>query len=432
MDMNSIRSVRGRVPVFILLGIVALSAACAGHDVTSPVLDASLSINSGGQTVFVVQQTLPLTATVRDSSGATLTGQTVTWASSDTTVASVSKSGLVSGRSPGAVTITAACDGTKATVLLTVVAPIAVVSVNLATPGTVAVGGSMQVYATAVATNGDTTTGLPVTWSSSNTSLATVAPFNTFIANVSAIAAGNVSITATVAGVSGSNTVTAVPLSAVASVKLSPGTVTFVAGALGFGAGTQMVVFATDAAENPVLGVPVAWSISDTSAATISPTGLITPNAAVFYGSMATATVTATAAGFSVSIPVFVCPAVASIAVSTTAIDLSVGQSITLVATVLDVHGNPERVPLSSEIVFPNGRVVTTQRVGLDSVLVTGVSPGTASLDFFYGTVQSPTVAITVGGAASSAARDDRLSAHDRGRGQLRLAPGSSRRPARG
>ena len=425
--MDSIRSFSGRMQDFVLLGAVAFGAACASHEPTSPVLDASLSITSGGQSVFEVLQTLQLTATVRDSSGATLTGQSVRWASSDTTVASVSTTGVVTGKSPGSVSITATCDGTQATISLTVAPPIAEVFVGEAPPGDLAVGGSMHVYATAVAANGDTISGLPVTWSSSNTSLATVAPFNIFIANVTAVAAGNVSITATVAGVSGSTTVTAVPLSAVASVRLTPATVTIVAGPVGFGAGTQMALFAADAYGNPVLGVPVAWSISDTSAATISQTGLITPNPAVFYGSMATATVTATVAGLSASSKVFVCPPVASIAVSTTAINLTVGQSIALVVTVLDAHGNPDRVPLTSEIMFPNGRVVTLQSAGIDTLLVTGVAPGTATLVIIEGTVQSKTVAITVSSAVSSAARDDRLVPRDRSRSQLQLSPEQTR-----
>ena len=217
--MDSIRSVRGRVHVIVLLGAVAFGAACASHEPTSPAFDdVSLSITSGGQNVFEVQQTLQLTAIVRDSSGATLTGQSVRWASSDTTIATVSTTGVVTGKNLGSVVITATCDGAQSTIPLTVEPPIVEVLVSLATPGTLALGGSMQVFATAVTTSSDTITGLPVTWSSSNTSLATVAPFTTFVANVSAVAPGNVSITATVAGVSGSTAVTVVPLSAVASV----------------------------------------------------------------------------------------------------------------------------------------------------------------------------------------------------------------------
>ena len=95
--MNSIRFRLDRALRFVLLTAVASSAACSGHEPTSPIVGASLSISSGGQTVLVVQQTLQLTATVRDSGGAAVTGQSVLWTSSDSTVASVSSGGVVTG-----------------------------------------------------------------------------------------------------------------------------------------------------------------------------------------------------------------------------------------------------------------------------------------------------------------------------------------------
>jgi uncharacterized protein YjdB len=428
--MDSIRFFSERVQRFVLLAAIAFSSACASHEPTSPLLDASLSITSGGQSIFEIHQTLQLTAIVRDTSGATLAGQSVRWASSDTTIASVSTTGVVTGKNAGSVIITATCDGTQATIPLTVAPPIAGVFVAEAPVGELAVGGSMQVYATAVAANGDTITGLPASWSSSNNSLATVAPFNIFVANVSAVTAGNVSITATVAGVSGSTTVSVVPLAAATSVRLNPATVTIVAGPVGFGAGTQMALFVTDANGNQILGVPIAWSISDTSAATISATGLITPNPAVFYASMATAAVTAAVAGMTASSSVFVCPPVASISVSTTAMGLSVGQTIKLAASALDAHGHLERVALASAIAFPNVRVVTLQSAGIDTLLVTGVAPGNATLVFSYGTVQSQAVAITVGSTESSVERDDRLSILGEGLFVAsRVHPVPSRRP---
>ncbi|PYO96033.1 MAG: Ig domain-containing protein, partial [Gemmatimonadetes bacterium] len=47
-----------------------------------------------------VGQTVQLTATPKDSAGSTLTGRTVTWTSSNTSVAIVSPSGQVSGVTP--------------------------------------------------------------------------------------------------------------------------------------------------------------------------------------------------------------------------------------------------------------------------------------------------------------------------------------------
>jgi hypothetical protein len=55
----------------------------------------------------MVSQTVQLTATVVDSTGTPTAGPAVTWAASDTTVATVSASGLVTGVAVGGVTITA-------------------------------------------------------------------------------------------------------------------------------------------------------------------------------------------------------------------------------------------------------------------------------------------------------------------------------------
>jgi alpha-amylase len=132
---------------------VALSAACAKRDVTAPVLDASVAISFSGRGVLVVQQALQLTATVHDTSGATLTRQTVQWTSADTTVATVSSSGLVTAGAPGTVVITATSDGGVAATTLTVVPHVSQVSVFLEPVGYLAVGGSMYVGVTALAAN---------------------------------------------------------------------------------------------------------------------------------------------------------------------------------------------------------------------------------------------------------------------------------------
>src|SRR2546423_5932983 len=70
-------------------------SAAASVTVTSmPV--ASIQVSPASANVFV-GQTLPLTATTKDSAGTTLTGRPVTWASGNPSVATVSSSGQVAG-----------------------------------------------------------------------------------------------------------------------------------------------------------------------------------------------------------------------------------------------------------------------------------------------------------------------------------------------
>src|SRR5207245_1477936 len=64
--------------------------------------------------------TLQLTATTKDSAGNTLTGRAVTWASSNTTVAGVSGTGLVTGLVTGSATLTATSEGKSGTSVITV------------------------------------------------------------------------------------------------------------------------------------------------------------------------------------------------------------------------------------------------------------------------------------------------------------------------
>lgn len=61
-----------------------------------------------------------LTATVKDPQDVTLTGRTVTWQSSNGSIATVSASGLVTGVAAGSCTITATCEGIPGTSALTV------------------------------------------------------------------------------------------------------------------------------------------------------------------------------------------------------------------------------------------------------------------------------------------------------------------------
>jgi len=78
-----------------------------------------LELNPSSGSV-IVGATLQLTATTKDASGNVLTGRSVTWSSSSTSVAAVSSTGLVTGAAPGAATITATSEGKSATAQISV------------------------------------------------------------------------------------------------------------------------------------------------------------------------------------------------------------------------------------------------------------------------------------------------------------------------
>jgi len=91
----------------------------------APVATVSVSLSSTLQ----VKQTAQATATLKDASGNVLSGQTVAWTSSNTSVATVSASGLVTAGAAGSATITATSGGKTGSAALTVTAAVAVTGV---------------------------------------------------------------------------------------------------------------------------------------------------------------------------------------------------------------------------------------------------------------------------------------------------------------
>ena len=94
----------------------------------APVASVTVSPASGSLTVGATQQ---LSATLKDALGNTLTGRTITWASSTPAVATVNGSGLVTALAAGSATITVTSEGKIGSATITVTDPV------VTNPGTV-------------------------------------------------------------------------------------------------------------------------------------------------------------------------------------------------------------------------------------------------------------------------------------------------------
>lgn len=140
----------------------------------------SATINNG--------ETLQLTATVTPSS----VSQAVTWSSSNTAVATVSSSGVVTAKGPGMVNITATTtDGSNLSASCAVTVRQLVTGITMSpTEASVAIGNTLQLTATVTPSNASNKA---LTWTSSNTSVATVNSSGL----VTAKAVGTATITAT-------------------------------------------------------------------------------------------------------------------------------------------------------------------------------------------------------------------------------------------
>ena len=219
----------------VLVGLVAAAAiiaACSSDNTTAtppvvasvtmvPALDTAL----GGDTMLVIP-TAQLAAVLKDANGNVLsviqTGQTVDWTSSAPSVARVGQNGKVRGVTLGLATITAAIEGKSNSAAITVDSLLIVATVHV-TPATdsVRVDSTVTLRAWPLDAIGDTLTAAFTIWTSSDTSVAIVtnadtaqatlgvAPGNT--AQVKGRAAGTVTITAKVAGVSGTGSMKVKP-----------------------------------------------------------------------------------------------------------------------------------------------------------------------------------------------------------------------------
>jgi uncharacterized protein YjdB len=174
-----------------------------------PVATVRLTPDSTG--VFV-GATTTLRAALLDAAGDTIRQRTATISIdplSDTTIATVSATGVVTGVRVGTVRVVAAREGKADTSKVTVtLRPVNTVTVTPADT-TVRVGNTVQLTATLRAANNAVVTGRPITWASSDDLIASVNGSGL----VTGVAASNqfVTITATSEGKSGSARVIVVP-----------------------------------------------------------------------------------------------------------------------------------------------------------------------------------------------------------------------------
>ena len=178
-----------------------LGAGCGGSDgtgpkpIAQPLPVATVVVTPGVDTV-VAADSCPLIATPQDSGGHALTHRSVSWSTSNASVATVSAAGYVHGQALGVATITATVEGRTATATITV-APVITVLPDL--PSLFA-GDTLQLRSVLTDATGATLPGGgTVAWTSGVPATASVSSSGI----VSAHAAGIVTVTASVAGATG-------------------------------------------------------------------------------------------------------------------------------------------------------------------------------------------------------------------------------------
>ena len=147
-----------RLPLRLLLVPILILACGEGEpDVVAPApVPTTLAITPPSAVLASLGQTVQLTATVRDQTGALMTGVAVNWASSDGGVATVDASGLVTAVEDGAANITATVRGGGASGSAAITVEQQIVEVRLTPDPRVfsAIGQTLQMSAEALDANG--------------------------------------------------------------------------------------------------------------------------------------------------------------------------------------------------------------------------------------------------------------------------------------
>ncbi|MEO8201513.1 MAG: Ig-like domain-containing protein [Gemmatimonadota bacterium] len=271
----------------VTMGSVTITAQSEGKSGTATVTvlagDPASIVISPSPVTLVFGDSTQLSAVVRDIAGDTLSGQSVSWSSSDQGVAVVSPTGLVTSVTVGTAIITASHGGITTTDTVTV-NPIPVASVAVSPQALhLGVGSEVQLSAVPEDSHGHAVLNRPITWSSSDSSVATVSSTGL----VTGVAPGNVSIVAQSDSGNGASNIIVDP-DVVATTIVSPGT-----SSVGAGLAVQLTAITLGSNGDTLPGRNITWSSSTPGIASVDSNGLVT-------GAVAgTTTINATSEGVS-------------------------------------------------------------------------------------------------------------------------------------
>ena len=304
-------------------------------------------------------ETVTLTATVKPVDA---TDKTVTWSTSDSSVATVDN-GVVTAIKVGSATITAKAGDKSATCSISVV-PTLVTSVTLdQTNASLRVGETVTLTATV---KPDDATDNSVTWSTSDASVATVDN-----GVVTAKKVGSATITAKVSDKSATCSISVVP-TPVTSVTLNKANASLKVG--------ETISLTATVKPDDATDKTVTWETSEASVATITD-GVVT---AIKLGS---ATITAKAGDKSAVCAITVIPTpVTSVTLNQPSASLKVGETVTLTATVKPDDATDKTVTWTTS----DASVAT-----VDNGMVIAKKVGSATITAKAGSI-SATCAITI------------------------------------
>jgi trimeric autotransporter adhesin len=331
-------------------------------------------------------QQFTATGTFSDNTTQDITG-TVVWSASPTSVASITVSGLATGKDLGTFTVTATSGSINNTVSATVKATdlssIAVLPAN----STIAQNTTAQFTATGTFTDGSThnLTDL-VTWTSSNTTAVSISSIG--VAMGKTPTSSPVTITAALGSISGTTTLT-VSDATIVSIAVSPAGRTIAPG-------TELAFTATGTfsdSSTQVITQDVTWTSSNTAVATVGAVGVVT---GVGQGS---ADIIATFGGKSGQTLLTVSSAtLESIALSPSTAIMAPASTLSLSATGTFSDGSTQVITDAVTWSSSANNVATVSSFGQ----VTGQSAGTATITAQQGSVTGTAALVVASSTLSS------------------------------
>lgn len=303
--------------LFLILAYFAIASCGGGGGGDKPdgpitpdvVAVTSVTLSKTSQELEI-GNTFQLTATVNPSNA---TNKHVDWVSSNSAVATVTPTGLVTAKSEGTANITATADGKSAVCKVTVKKPaVPVASVELdKTDVTLDAEETVILKATV---KPDDATDKTITWASSNTSVATVDNNG----KVTGIDNGTVNITATSGGKTATCKVTVIVQVKSITLDITSETIAV---------GKEPLTLTATVNPSNAADKTVTWTSSNPSVATVD-------RGAVTAVNSGTATITAEASGKTATCEITVIILVESVTLNKTELIIKEGVSETLVATV--------------------------------------------------------------------------------------------------
>jgi uncharacterized protein YjdB len=334
----------------------------------------------GNARSLLLDSTLALTASATPSNA---TNKTISWSSSNISVATVSSLGVVSGISTGSVRITAStADGFTSTIDLTVTY-ISVTGISAISGGS-SVTGDSTITLSASVTPGNATN-QTIMWSSDASGVASVDASGV----VSGVSAGTATITATTAngGFTATKSITVTkPVTGISAIS-------------GDSSVTEGSTITLSASVTPgdATNQTITWSSDASGVAYVDPSGVVTGVSA------GTATITATTADGSYTatksidvIPSFV--AVTGVTLDDTAFTKYVGETMQLTATVSPADATNTSITWASlnELIATVDEYGIVTAVGAGSTTIIATASGTNFSASATATIEEPVTDFTV------------------------------------